>query len=453
MRSLPFVPDTTRPLKFAAVQMRRLAIAHPDYFPMYTTGGRWCHRGESWTDWCGGFLAGMMWLLHRHTGDPEWRTRAEHYSRLLEHRKHDRNVHDLGFIFLNTYRRWYEVSADARLMAVVAEAGVTLSQRFQERGQYLASFLGPHSLFVDIMMNVPLLFVAADWLDARNDPSAQPSPRGVEREKYEYLCPEGRGSKGSVQSGGLIEEVLPRPSGERGGGEGSVGKVAAELRRKALAHCRTSQSRLVRPDGSTAHEAIFNTETGEFQRQSTQQGLRPDSCWSRGQAWALYGFATVYRLTRETEFLETACRCADYFIRRLPPEMVPYWDFDVPAGPDRLWDSSAAAIAASGLLDLAELVGDATPADQRGERRNQPKGSAEESATHRGERYRAAALEMLDSLCDDEFLAAGTPGWEGILKHGVYHIHKGLGVDESMMWGDHFFVEALVKAASSVPDR
>jgi unsaturated chondroitin disaccharide hydrolase len=418
-------------LDVARASIVQLTTRYPDYFPMYTTGGRWCHRGESWTDWCGGFLAGMMWLLHRHTGDPAWRTRAEHYSRLLEHRKHDRNVHDLGFIFLNTYRRWYEVSADARLMAVVAEAGVTLSLRFQERGQYLASFLGPHSLFVDIMMNVPLLFVAADWLDARNDPSPL------------LLCPEG--------SIGI--DTRPSPSPPSASGRGAAGAIAAELRRKALAHCRTSQNWLVRPDGSTAHEAIFNTETGEFQRQSTQQGLRPDSCWSRGQAWALYGFATVYRLTRETEFLETACRCADYFIRRLPPEMVPYWDFDVPAGPDRLWDSSAAAIAASGLLDLAELVGDATPADQRGERRNQPKGTAEESATHRGERYRAAALEMLDSLCDDEFLAVDTPGWEGILKHGVYHIHKGLGVDESVMWGDHFFVEALVKAASSVPDR
>ena len=189
----------------------------------------------------------------------------------------------------------------------------------------------------------------------------------------------------------------------------------------------TSQKYLVRADGSTAHEAIFDTETGQFLRESTQQGLRPDSCWSRGLAWALYGFGSVYQLTRDRQFLETAARCADYLLTHLPPGMMPYWDFDLPEGPDRIWDSSAAAIAASGLLQLAELTDDAS----------------------RSAKYRGAALDILDALCSDQLLAASTPGWEGIVRHAVYHFHKKLGVDESVMWCDHFFVEALCRAMKS----
>jgi unsaturated chondroitin disaccharide hydrolase len=95
-----------------------------------------------------------------------------------------------------------------------------------------------------------------------------------------------------------------------------------------------------------------------------------------------------------------------------------------------MWDSSAGAIAASGLWDLSEQVGDAA-----------------ESA-----RYQSAALTILDTLCSDEFLARSRPGWDGILLHGVYHYHKRLGVDESVAWGDHFFVEALVKALAGRSD-
>ena len=101
----------TNALQFAERQVAALIQARPDFFPIYTERGKWFHAGELWTDWTGGFLAGMMWQFHRRTGDPQWRQRAEHYSKLLEHRQHDRNVHDLGFIFLNTYLPWYELTA------------------------------------------------------------------------------------------------------------------------------------------------------------------------------------------------------------------------------------------------------------------------------------------------------------------------------------------------------
>ena len=92
-------------------------------------------RGELWTDWTGGFLVGMMWQFHRRTGSPAWRERAQHYAQLLEYRKHDRKVHDLGFVFLNAYLPWYELTGDRQLLAVIVEAGRTLAERFQPHGQ------------------------------------------------------------------------------------------------------------------------------------------------------------------------------------------------------------------------------------------------------------------------------------------------------------------------------
>jgi unsaturated chondroitin disaccharide hydrolase len=362
-------PRLERAFDFAAGQVRATIEHYPDYFPIYTEKGRWQHGGELWTDWCAGFHAGMMWLIALRTGDPWWRERAEHYSRLLEPRQHDRAVHDLGFIFLNTYLPWYRLTGDEPLHQVLITAGRTLAMRFDPRGRYLRSFVAPESLFIDIMMNVPLIFYAAR--------------EAVDRALYDL----------------------------------------------AVAHCRTTERTLVRPDGSTAHEGIFDVTTGAFLRQSTHQGLRADSSWTRGLAWSLYGFGTVFTYTGDPADLDVARRNADCFLARCPEGLVPPWDFDVPAGPDRIDDSSAAAIAASGLWDLAGLVAPTDPP--------------------RAQRYRDAALTILDSLCSDRYLAWSTPGWEGVLKHGVYHFHKKLGVDESVMWGDFFFLEAVDKVLRS----
>ena len=355
---------------FAEQQVNSLVEAHPDYFPIYTTGGRWHHQGELWTDWTGGFLAGMMWKFFERSGDERWRQRAEHYSRLLEERKSDRKVHDLGFIFLNTYLPWYELTGEQALLDTIVEAGRTLAKRFVERGGYLCSFVSRDSLFIDIMMNVPLIFYTANQT-----------------------------------------------------GDG-------ELRRVAEAHCRTTRDTIVRADGSTAHEGIFDLETGEFLRQTTHQGLADDSAWARGLAWSMYGFSKVYALTGNKEFLAVAEKNAEYWLANLPEDRVPYWDFradfsqPLPWGPQK--DSSAGAIAASGLLDLAKQSD--SPEDRIA--------------------YRNTALAMLDALVQPEYLANETPGWEGVLKHGVYHTKKNLGVDESVMWGEFFFVEALSKALS-----
>ncbi|MFO0876647.1 MAG: glycoside hydrolase family 88 protein [Gemmataceae bacterium] len=363
------LPRFQNALAFVEVQAQRILDDHPGYSPMYTVDGKWGREGERWTHWCEGFFPGILWLLFKQTGDARWCAPAEQMTRSLAPRRFDRAVHDLGFLFLSTSMRWYHLDGNPDQREILIDAGRTLALR-EQRGGYLASFIGPESLFIDIMMNVGVIFWAAN----------------------------------------------------------ASGDTA--LRDVALRHCRTTANHLVRSDGGTAHEGIFDLATGKFVRESTHQGWRADSTWSRGLAWSLYGFTAAFRLSGEREFLEVARRNAEFYLRRTPAGLVPYWDYNLPADQAALWDSSAGAIAASGLWDLGEAVQNPEEKD----------------------RYHTAALTILDTLCGEPFLAQGHLGWEGILRHGIYHYHKNLGVDESVAWGEHFFCEALVKALAGRSD-
>ncbi|HRA48946.1 MAG TPA: glycoside hydrolase family 88 protein [Thermomicrobiales bacterium] len=347
---------------FAQAQVRAQIERDPGFYPMYTENGLWRHDKPSWTRWCDGFLPGMMWIFARRTGDGYWVDRAEEWSRPLEDRQHDRDVHDLGFVFWSTYKRWFDLTGDGALNQVVTTAGTTMGHRFNEAGKYLRSFVSPESCFIDIMMNIGIMFYAAQ--QSFND----------------------------------------------------------DLLRKVTEHCLTSRRYLVRGDGSTSHEGIFNIESGEFLRQTTHQGWRDDSSWARGQAWAIYGFGTAYRFTYDPRFLDVAERCADFYIVRTDDSGVPPNDWEEPH-PLRPWESSAAAITASGLFQLAQLT----------------------NSQERAVGYRHYALTIMNTLLSHEFVADTTPGWQGILKHGSYHERLGLGVDESVMWGEYFFVEAVDK--------
>lgn len=360
---------------FAKAQVRRLIEKHPDFYPMYTEGGKWKHSKPAWTHWCDGFFPGMMWIFEKRSTGKEaayWQEQAIRYSEPLEPRKLDRDVHDLGFIFFSTYYRWFRKTKNPSLNEVLIEAGKTMALRFKERGQYLRSFVAEESLFIDIMMNVGIVFYAA------------------------------------------------RETGED------------KLRKVAMRHALTTRRYLVRGDGSTSHEGIFDTDTGEFLKQTTHQGYRGDSCWSRGLAWAIYGFGTCYEYSRDPRFLDTAESCADYYITYTPSDGVPPWDYNAPVdwrvngsidASRKQVDTSAAAITAAGLLRLSRLMHDSVKAHF----------------------YWSTGMKILRTLCA-EYSAAGDPAWEGVLKGGVYHIHKGLGVDESVMWGEYFFMEALEHA-------
>ena len=352
---------------FAQLQVSAILEKYPpDYYPMYTAGGKFGLDTKRWTHWCDGFYPGLMFLFASRTGQSSWLDRAVSYSTPLEPRQYDRAVHDLGFLFFSTYKRWLELGGPAgRIRPVLIQAGKTMAMRFMERGQYLRSFVEPASLFIDIMMNVGTVFHA-----------------GLETDDLHLL-------------------------------------------NIAHCHCDTSRRVLVRGDGSTAHEAIFDLETGQCLRQSTHQGYRGDSCWSRGLAWSLYGFTRSYVQTGRAEYLDAAILNARYYLTNTADLVTP-WDYDAPAsGPlaRSQVDTSAAAIAASGLLDLAGAVPDRV--------------------------LRIACREFaLSSLLklSQHYLGSHASGFEGILNGGVYHIHKGLAVNEAMLFGDYFFVEALDKA-------
>lgn len=373
---IQFEPDVDRglfeqTLEFAKKQVKRLTQAHPGFYPMYTKGGRWKHDGPAWTHWCDGFLPGMMFIFHRHSRDAIWLDLAKKYSTPLEPRQFDTDVHDLGFLFLSTYHRWYQFTREPRLNEVLVQAGRTMAMRYQETGQYIRSFVSEDSIFIDIMMNVAIIFYAA------------------------------------------------RETGDR------------RLRDIAIRHALTTRRYLVRGDGSTAHEGLFDTETGEFLRQTTQQGARSDSCWSRGLAWALYGFGSCFEYTRDPRFLATAQACADYYITHAGADGVPPWDFQASPDTKRQLDTSAAAISASGLLRLCRVLPDPV----------------------KGFYYWSCALRILRTLCE-KYVFPNDDNWEGVLRGGVYHIHKNLGVGESVMWGEYFLCEALESALRHhLPER
>ncbi|GAB4479492.1 MAG: glycoside hydrolase family 88 protein [Anaerolineales bacterium] len=353
--------DFERAIQVADQKLSHLVTTYPDLTPSFTENGKWRLQQAGWTNWCEGFLGGALWLMYLLTGEKRFRQLAQHYSRLIEPRKNDRTVHDLGFLFRPTYGRWFDLEDSAEARQVLVQAGRTLAERYQPAGGYLCSFQGAHSCYIDIMMNVPLVFEAAQL---------------------------------------------------------SQDERLWEIARQ---HCLTTQRYLVRGDFSTAHEGIFDPESGRFLRYQTQQGWRDDSTWARGHGWALYGFTLAFIYSREAPFLTTAQGLADYYLLHTPEHGIPPNDWDEP-NPRYPYESSAAAIAASGLLSLANVTPD----------------------TLRAKVYRDAAQRILHTLCSEAFLATDAQ-WEGILRHAIYHLPAGVGVDESTVWGDYFFLEAVWK--------
>ncbi|MCX8062232.1 MAG: glycoside hydrolase family 88 protein, partial [Anaerolineales bacterium] len=127
-------PDLQRAVQVASQKLSHLITTYPDLTPSFTQNGKWRLQEAGWTNWCEGFLGGTLWLVYLLTGDTRFRDYADHYSRLIEARKTDRNVHDLGFIFLPTWGRWYQLDGNAHAREVLIEAGKTLAARFQPRG-------------------------------------------------------------------------------------------------------------------------------------------------------------------------------------------------------------------------------------------------------------------------------------------------------------------------------
>jgi unsaturated chondroitin disaccharide hydrolase len=339
-----------------------------DGYPRSTgPDGRW-QLGDA-DNWTSGFFAGSLWLMDEQTGDPVWRSRAERWTAGLESQKTRTDTHDLGFMIFDSFGWQYQLTHDPHARDVAVQAARSLATRFDPTVGAIKSWdVDPNDpetpgwrfpVIIDNLMNLQLLFWAAGQPDG--DPAF------------------------------------------------------AQL---ATRHALTSMRVHLRPDGSTAHVALFDPVTGAFQRQETWQGQSATSTWSRGQAWAIHGFTDAYRESRRPELLDAAQRAADWYLARLPADRVPYWDFEAPDIPRAPRDASAAAIAAAGLAELGRLT-----------------------AEERGAGYRRAAQNILASLASS-YLTLGTPN-QAVLAHSVGFFRHDSEVDVGLVYADYYLLEAI----------
>jgi len=187
-------------------------------------------------------------------------------------------------------------------------------------------------------------------------------------------------------------------------------------------HLETSRTYLIREDFSSYHAYEFDPRTGAPMAGFTHQGMNDESCWSRGQSWAIHGFAQSYLYSGVEIYRETAARMADYVAAHLPDDSVPLWDYDLPADRHPHVDSSAGAVTAAGLYALAQCYG----------------------AGEEGAKYTALADKMLKGLVDRCDITANSEA-QGLLKEGAAFVDLGR-ADNMLPYGDYYYVEALMRA-------
>jgi unsaturated chondroitin disaccharide hydrolase len=344
-------------------KVQRLAERVGGTFLHATRNGRYNPVDAAW--WTSGFWPGMLWLIQRRTPTPDLARMAtaaeDELTRTIIDARFDELNHDVGFQFQPTAVMRAKLTGNpaARRRGIVAAA--LLMSRFNLAGNFIEAWNGaaPRGMaIIDTLMNLPLLFWAAD---ATNQP------------RYRHV---------------------------------------------ADAHAQMAQRHFVRSDGTTHHIVRFDQTTGAPVEPLGGQGYAADSCWSRGQAWALYGFTIAARYTRNESYLHTARRVADSFIAALPPEQIPPWDFRAPDTASAPRDSSAAAIATSGLLDLAALLGAV------------------------GAHYRQAALDLLHAL---HSRCAAPDDHDALLLHATGNLPANRDIDVALIYGDYYYLEALQK--------
>lgn len=377
--------DVAQALSAAVGTVRRNITAFGDLYPDdTTTDGRYLPRPAAGSipeggnrGWTTSFWPGMQWLAFEFTGDEEFRASAERFAADFARRVRsgeDLDTHDLGFLYSLATVTASRLGSDDSVRKDAADAALLavdhLMKRFLEPAGVIQAWgdlsdpLQRGRTIIDSLMNMPLL----SWASAQTgDP-----------------------------------------------------RYADAVRR----HTTQLRENIIRPDDSTFHTFYWDAVTGEALRGGTEQGAFDESCWARGQAWGVYGFALNYRATGDGDLLDAAWRCAEYFLSHLPADGVPFWDLAYTDGSDAPRDSSSAAIAACGFLELSEV--DPHP--------------------ERAIRARAAAESLIAAL-----IAGYTPkpaeSSDALLLHGVYDLPKSVGVDEGTLWGDYYFLEALVRVA------
>ncbi|MCL6458977.1 MAG: glycoside hydrolase family 88 protein [Gorillibacterium sp.] len=315
--------------------------------------------------WTNGFWPGMLWQMYHSTHDEKYKTAAEGVELRLDKalEGYDGLHHDVGFMWLHSAVANYRLTGNEKAKTRGLHAANLLAGRYNPRGKFIRAWNNDCIgwTIVDCMMNIPLLYWASDLT---HDP------------RFTYIAKD---------------------------------------------HADTTLAQTVRPDGSCNHIVILNPENGEFVEAPGGQGYASGSSWSRGQAWALYGFALSYTHTKEERYLATAKKIAHYFIANVATtDYVPLVDFRAPAEPV-IWDTTAGVCAACGLLEIAESVGEL----------EKPL-------------YENAAISILKAterrFCnwnvnEDSIVANGT---------GSYHGRNG-DFAKPIIYGDYFFIEAILR--------
>ena len=192
-------------------------------------------------------------------------------------------------------------------------------------------------------------------------------------------------------------------------------------------HIHTALANVIRPDFSTWHTFFFNRETGEPDHGATCQGYRDGSAWARGQAWGVYGTAIGYKYTGRESYIPVFKGVTSYFLSHLPEDLVPFWDLEFGDGDDQPRDSSSASIAACGMLEMAKYL--------------EP-----EEAQY----YTGIAKKIIKSVAD-HYAVRDFSKSNGLVLHSTYSNHSPYntcnhyGVDECNLWGDYFYMEALMR--------
>lgn len=321
-------------------------------------------------EWTDGFWTGMLWLCYEYTKDEKYRDLAMKNVASFSNRVKKRielDHHDLGFLYSLSCVSAYKITGSELAKEAALLAADKLMERWQEKGEFLQAW-GPkdspehYRFIIDCMMNIPLLYWASD---------ISKNPRYAE---------------------------------------------------VASLHFKTSCQYVIREDASAFHTFYMDYETGGPSHGATRQGYSDSSAWARGQAWGIYGIPLNVRYTHNMDHIPYFKGMLHYFLNRLPKDDVCYWDLIFTDGSNQSKDSSAAAIAVCGILEMLPFL------------KNDPDAQV----------YEHAGAVILRSLMQNYANKEIKPG-QAILEHGVYSWHSGKGVDEGNIWGDYYYMEAIYR--------
>lgn len=320
-------------------------------------------------EWTSGMNTGVFYLAYELSGNKSFldaaHTQLKTYRKRLSEKTGLLN-HDVGFVFTPSCVADYKVTGDTNSKEMALEAAEMLASYFTEEGGFIKRIAGNNApccrTLVDTMMNIPLLMWA-----------------GRETGNDEYT-------------------------------------------KKAIRHYKTTEKYLVREDGSTYHHYQFNPETMLPEGGLTLQGYSDESCWSRGHSWLVYGYPIAYGYTKDESIFDVHRAVTYYFLNNLSADNIPYWDFVFSSPSTQPRDSSAAAVAVCGLLEMCKYLSDDNPD------RLIFKGAADIMMT---------ALIKKCSNTDDTK--------DGLITHVTHGVPQGRGIDESAIYGDYFYLEALLR--------